>query len=229
MAERALRGTRLGATSYENDRNTDLAPRQEVAFDCPKGHRFTVPFSAEAELPTNWECRVCGASGGDCFRRPASCQEDQAAAQPLGHAHGAAHHGRPRGSAGRAAGRHPWTARAGRGACAAAEQQAPQERLTSGCMRGITGNAVLSRKCRVTPHWVTLSSASATMALLILLLPRARSVKVIGHLGDHLRGLSRPRGELDLEAVALRPDVVQAEIAQRLRPVCPVTAGGVVH
>jgi rubredoxin len=62
MAERALRGTRLGATSYENDRNTDLAPRQEVAFDCPKGHRFTVPFSAEAELPANWECRVCGAT-----------------------------------------------------------------------------------------------------------------------------------------------------------------------
>ena len=60
MAERALRGTRLGATSYENDRNTDLAPRQEVAFDCPKGHRFTVPFSAEAEIPVNWECRVCG-------------------------------------------------------------------------------------------------------------------------------------------------------------------------
>ena len=50
MAERALRGTRLGATSYENDRNTDLAPRQEVAFDCPKGHRFTVPFAAE--IPT---------------------------------------------------------------------------------------------------------------------------------------------------------------------------------
>ena len=61
MAERALRGTRLGATSYENDRNTDLAPLQEVAFDCPKGHRFTVPFSAEAELPINWECRICGA------------------------------------------------------------------------------------------------------------------------------------------------------------------------
>ena len=61
MAERALRGTRLGSTSYENDRNTDLAPRQEVAFDCPKGHQFTVPFAAEAELPPTWECRVCGA------------------------------------------------------------------------------------------------------------------------------------------------------------------------
>jgi hypothetical protein len=69
MAERALRGTRLGATSYENDRNTDLAPRQEVTFDCPKGHRFSVPFSAEADLPINWECRICGAlavtSSGD--------------------------------------------------------------------------------------------------------------------------------------------------------------------
>jgi rubredoxin len=61
MAERALRGTRLGATSYENDRNTDLAPRQDVAFDCPNGHHFSVPFAAEAELPGTWECRVCGA------------------------------------------------------------------------------------------------------------------------------------------------------------------------
>src|ERR1700680_2513184 len=61
MAERALRGTRLGATSYENDRNTDLAPRQDVAFDCPNGHHFSVPFAAEAELPATWECRVCGA------------------------------------------------------------------------------------------------------------------------------------------------------------------------
>jgi RNA polymerase-binding protein len=60
MAERALRGTRLGATSYENDRNTDLAPRQDVAFDCPNEHHFSVPFAAEAELPATWECRVCG-------------------------------------------------------------------------------------------------------------------------------------------------------------------------
>lgn len=60
MAERALRGTRLGATSYENDRNTDLAPRQEVTYDCPRGHRFSVTFATEAETPSNWECRYCG-------------------------------------------------------------------------------------------------------------------------------------------------------------------------
>lgn len=62
MAERALRGTRLGATSYENDRNTDLAPRQDVTYDCPQGHRFAVPFSTEAEVPDTWECRYCGTS-----------------------------------------------------------------------------------------------------------------------------------------------------------------------
>src|ERR1700730_12409472 len=61
MAERALRGTRLGATSYENDRNTDLAPRQDVAFDCPNGHHFIVPFAAEAVLHPTGDCGVCGA------------------------------------------------------------------------------------------------------------------------------------------------------------------------
>src|SRR5579875_1541667 len=60
MAERALRGTRLGATSYENDRNTDLAPRQDVAFDCPSGSHFTVPLAAEAGLTATCECRICG-------------------------------------------------------------------------------------------------------------------------------------------------------------------------
>ncbi|WP_283136774.1 RNA polymerase-binding protein RbpA [Rhizohabitans arisaemae] len=62
MAERALRGTRLGATSYENDRNTDLAPRQEVSYICPKGHQFSVPLAAEAEIPASWECRNCGST-----------------------------------------------------------------------------------------------------------------------------------------------------------------------
>ncbi|RJL35369.1 RNA polymerase-binding protein RbpA [Bailinhaonella thermotolerans] len=62
MAERALRGTRLGATSYENDRNTDLAPRQEVNYTCPRGHQFSVPLSAEAEIPATWECRNCGST-----------------------------------------------------------------------------------------------------------------------------------------------------------------------
>lgn len=61
MSERALRGSRLGASSYESDENVDVVPRQQVPYDCPQGHRFTVPFSIEAEVPALWECRFCGA------------------------------------------------------------------------------------------------------------------------------------------------------------------------
>ncbi|MCL2553665.1 MAG: RNA polymerase-binding protein RbpA [Actinomycetia bacterium] len=60
MSERALRGTRLGATSYETDRGIDLAPRQTVEYACRNGHRFEMPFSVEAEIPPEWECRACG-------------------------------------------------------------------------------------------------------------------------------------------------------------------------
>ena len=60
MSERALRGTRLGATSYESDAGIDFAPRQEIEYVCPADHRFTMPFSVEADVPPTWECKVCG-------------------------------------------------------------------------------------------------------------------------------------------------------------------------
>ena len=60
MGERVLRGSRLGATSYETDRNTDLAPRHEVVYDCPRGHEVSVPMASDAELPATWECKICG-------------------------------------------------------------------------------------------------------------------------------------------------------------------------
>lgn len=60
MAERTLRGSRLGAVSYETDRNAELAPREERQYACPKGHVFSVPFAADAEIPPVWECRSDG-------------------------------------------------------------------------------------------------------------------------------------------------------------------------
>ena len=60
MADRVLRGSRLGAISYETDRNHDLAPRRTVNYACPKGHDFEVPFSDDAEIPVVWECRLHG-------------------------------------------------------------------------------------------------------------------------------------------------------------------------
>ncbi len=61
MAERALRGSRLGAQSYETDVGVEMAPRQSVTYDCLNGHRFAVPFSLEADVPEMWECTACGA------------------------------------------------------------------------------------------------------------------------------------------------------------------------
>ncbi len=56
MADRTLRGTRLGALSMESDENV---VRQITTYICPKGHRFDLPFSVEADIPSIWECR-CG-------------------------------------------------------------------------------------------------------------------------------------------------------------------------
>jgi hypothetical protein len=63
MAERTLRGSRLGSVSYETDRNTELAPRQHADYRCPQGHVFSVPLSGEADAPPTWECRLDGTVG----------------------------------------------------------------------------------------------------------------------------------------------------------------------
>lgn len=62
MAERVLRGSRLGAVSYENERGQEPAARRRIGFDCPRGHHFAVTFAEEADLPAVWDCPTCGAS-----------------------------------------------------------------------------------------------------------------------------------------------------------------------
>lgn len=60
MAGRALRGSGLGSKSHADGQGIELAPRQEIGFDCPKAHHFVIVFAEEAELPTEWECPRCG-------------------------------------------------------------------------------------------------------------------------------------------------------------------------
>ena len=60
MSDRALRGAGLGSKSHSDGGGIELAPRQEIGFDCPKGHHFSVVFAEEADLPTIWECPRCG-------------------------------------------------------------------------------------------------------------------------------------------------------------------------
>jgi hypothetical protein len=62
MSERStLRGSRLVATSYEDERGVEFAERQRVSYTCPHGHAFEMIFSVEAEVPALWDCPKCGA------------------------------------------------------------------------------------------------------------------------------------------------------------------------
>ena len=60
MADRTLRGSRLGAVSYETEYGAEPAPRVMAAYRCPREHEFTIPFAEEAEIPPTWECRLDG-------------------------------------------------------------------------------------------------------------------------------------------------------------------------
>ncbi|MDK6492459.1 MULTISPECIES: RNA polymerase-binding protein RbpA [Corynebacterium] len=57
MADRVLRGSRMGAVSYETDRDHDLAPRRMAKYQTPNGEVFEVPFADEAEIPEEWMCK----------------------------------------------------------------------------------------------------------------------------------------------------------------------------
>lgn len=58
----AMRGSRLGSTSYEVDSGL-LAPRELTTYVCQNQHRVTMPFSIEAdEIPDTWPCD-CGSLG----------------------------------------------------------------------------------------------------------------------------------------------------------------------
>src|SRR6476660_2034498 len=63
MADRTLRGSRLGAISYETEYGAEPAPRNVAAYRCAREHEFQVPFSEEAEIPTTWERRIDGTNG----------------------------------------------------------------------------------------------------------------------------------------------------------------------
>jgi hypothetical protein len=59
MANRSLRGMRIGSNSLETEEGVEFAPRLQAHYDCPNGHTIILPFSTEADVPLVWECR-CG-------------------------------------------------------------------------------------------------------------------------------------------------------------------------
>ncbi|MCX2933991.1 RNA polymerase-binding protein RbpA [Mycobacterium sp. CVI_P3] len=57
MADRVMRGTRLGSISYETDRNDNLAGRQIARYRTANGEEFDIPLADDAEIPDTWDCR----------------------------------------------------------------------------------------------------------------------------------------------------------------------------
>ncbi len=78
MAERTLRGARLGGQSFEDERGIEFAARQRVAYVCSQGHEFDIPMAADAEVPALWECPRCGAAA----RRSDGTEPDQKVEKP---------------------------------------------------------------------------------------------------------------------------------------------------
>lgn len=71
MADRSLRGMKLGSYSMESDEGVVLAPRVEAIYDCPDGQVIVIPFSAEADIPPVWEAP----GGGEALLRDAERPE----------------------------------------------------------------------------------------------------------------------------------------------------------
>lgn len=65
MAERSLRGMKIGANSLESDVGVEFAARVEAVYDCPDGRVIVIPFSAEADIPPVWEAP----DGGEALLR----------------------------------------------------------------------------------------------------------------------------------------------------------------
>lgn len=62
MADRSLRGIRLGAQSLQSEEGVVFEERAEHIYRCTECGRDTkLMFAHDAEAPQTWECRTCGA------------------------------------------------------------------------------------------------------------------------------------------------------------------------
>ena len=227
MADRVLRGSRLGSTSYEADRNHDLAPRRTATYRCPRDHEFTVPMADDAEVPAVWDCRMHGLVLDADRRLGARGQGRQAAAHPLGHAAGAPLHRGTRRDPQRAAhraeepphrililtGRHPQRATP---PTHPGERRFAFQRPLRPCCRDRTGpgTGATGASAPQTRDLEQRLPDDAAAHLRLADLPFGEGDR---HLGDPEPGLHRPPGQVDLEAVARarRPGPAAASAAPR--------------
>ncbi|MBP3222852.1 MAG: RNA polymerase-binding protein RbpA [Actinomycetaceae bacterium] len=59
MAERSLRGMRIGTNSLETENGVRFVARHKIYYVCPNNHEFAISLVLDAQAPPMWECR-CG-------------------------------------------------------------------------------------------------------------------------------------------------------------------------
>lgn len=63
MADRSLRGMRLGSQSLQSDEGVALMPRIRRTYVTPDGDTFELTFAAEADPPETWDDPHTGKTG----------------------------------------------------------------------------------------------------------------------------------------------------------------------
>lgn len=63
MADRSLRGMRLGAQSLQSEEGVTFSPRKKSTYRMADETTFEVMFSADAEVPSVWASPKSGAEG----------------------------------------------------------------------------------------------------------------------------------------------------------------------
>ena len=63
MADRSLRGMRLGSQSMQSEVGVEFSPRKKSLYRAVDGTTFEVTFAADAEVPEFWESPRTGQEG----------------------------------------------------------------------------------------------------------------------------------------------------------------------
>lgn len=63
MADRSLRGMRLGTQSLQSEEGVEFSPRVRSIYRAADGTTFEVIFAADAEIPSVWESPKDGREG----------------------------------------------------------------------------------------------------------------------------------------------------------------------
>jgi len=63
MADRSLRGMRLGTQSLQSEVGVEFSPRKKSVYRTADGETFEMVFAADAEVPGVWESAKSGMEG----------------------------------------------------------------------------------------------------------------------------------------------------------------------